>query len=147
MRDERSLRRDDFEWGVPVRLADRQYWNLPTPESLASRALDAEETARYRALARSIVESESRAEVLQAELALAIFLLGRNYHLSPSLCFQALRFEPGDPALSEAQEAIHSLAMDHVRARRAQAEPRPVATVARTRRMSFLGRVRASLTA
>lgn len=130
-----------------MRLADRQYWNLPTPESLAARALDPEETSRYQSLTRAIAESESRAEVLQAELALAIFLLGRNYEMSPAVCFQALGFAPGDSALTDVQEAIHSLAMDHVRARRSQVETRPAAPVARTRRLSFLGRVKASLTA
>jgi hypothetical protein len=103
---------------------------------------------QYQALTRGIIEAESRSEMLQAELALTIFLLGRKYELNSTSCYQALCFPPGDPLLSETQQALHTLSMDHVRARRSQFESRPAPQpAARTSRLGFLRRTRASASA
>lgn len=147
MLDERTLRRDDFAQGATIRLADRQTWSFPTPEDMSDMTNDPRRAQEYRALTGLILESGSRLELLQGELALTIFLLGCNYELSPATCYQVLCFQPEDPLLAEAREALHALAMQHVRARRTVPEARPVVQVTRTPRMSFLRRVRASLSA
>lgn len=148
MLDERSLRRAEFQGGFPVRLADRQNWQLPTPEDLVGRPLDASRRAHYQSLTLGIVEAESREELNQAELALTIFLLSQNYYLNPTSCFEMLSFEPGDPELSELQATLHHLAMDHVRVRGTSVEVRTTAGPSvRTPRLSFLRRVRATISA
>ena len=151
MQEEQSLRRDDFGWGVPVRLADRQTWNFPTPNGLIERDLPNNLASEYLALTRSLVEAESLTDLTRGELALAIFLLRRNYELTPAACFQVLGFAPNDPELRSAQQAVHVLAMDHVQAcmtyqAARQASP-TVAPVARTTRASFLRRLRTSMSA
>jgi hypothetical protein len=148
MLDERTLRRTDFHRGVDVRLADRQFWSLPTPEEFAEESSDSSRAAEHQALTRSILEADSRDDLLRAELSLTIFLLGENYRLSPDACFQVLSFAPGDPLLEESRRALHSLAMEHVRARRTQqSDARSATPMARTPRQSFLGKVRASMSA
>jgi hypothetical protein len=147
MLEERSLRRVNFGCGTPVRFADRQAWNLLTPVELKSRGLNPSQSAEYQQLTRGIIEAESRDEMLRAELALAIFLLGQNYELTPPACFQILGFEPDSSALVETQEAIHRLAMDHVHARQSLNSPRPAARPGRVGRLSFLRRLRTSIPA
>ena len=151
MQEEQSLRRDDFGWGVPVRLADRQTWNFPTPHELIERDLPNDLASEYFALTRGVVEAESLMDLTRAELALALFLLRRNYELTPAVCFQVLGFAPNDPELRSMQQAVHVLAMDHVQAcptfQAARQPTQPVAPVARTPRASFLRRFRTSMSA
>ena len=151
MQEERSLRRDDFGWGVPVRLADHQTWNFPTPGELVERNLPQGLAHEYFALTRGVVEADSLVDLTRAELALAIFLLNRNYEMTPAACFQVLGFAPDDPESRSAQQAVHVLAMDHVKACPALQVARPPAQsaspAARTPRASFLRRLRTSMSA
>jgi hypothetical protein len=76
-------------------------------------------------LLRGIIESEDAADCRRAELALAIFLLSRNYDLVPGDYRDILGFAPGDPALGEMQRSIHDLAIDQIRALRQDPDSDP----------------------
>ena len=108
MRDEQAARRADFVEGASVRLADGQIWTLP--ERLAE-APDPD----YDAILNAVFETENATDRLRAELALTIFLLGRNYHLTPDDFQAILGFGPDDPNLAETQRAIHAWAVEQVR--------------------------------
>src|SRR3954447_13765680 len=111
MADEYSLRRPSFAEGTRITLADGQAWSLPDHPPY-------NDDPEHLALLRGVSEAEDDAERLRAELALAIFLLSRNYDLLPRDYRAILQFEPGDPALAEMQRAVHTLAADQVRALR-----------------------------
>jgi hypothetical protein len=53
------------------------------------------------------MEVEDFTEALQAELAVTIYLLRRNYELSPDQLALLLTFAPDDPALPALQKAMH----------------------------------------
>jgi hypothetical protein len=114
MLDERALRRTAFVAGTNVVLADGQSWTLP------ERRLDHDDP-EYVAMLRMVHEAEDRSEVLRAELALTIFLLSRNYELTPELYRTLLDFEPGDPDLVALQSEIHALALAQVALLRSEA--------------------------
>ena len=107
MVDERTLRRAAFVEGTNVVLADGQSWSLP------GRRLDHDDP-EYVAMLRMVREAEDATERLRAELALTIFLLSRNYEISPELYQTLLDFEPGDPALTVLQRDVHALALAQV---------------------------------
>ena len=67
---------------------------------------------------REVVEAEDAADLLRAELALAIYLLSRNYHLTSKDFQEILEFAPGDPALAEMQRSVHEIATRQTRALR-----------------------------
>jgi hypothetical protein len=68
----------------------------------------------YPFLLEAIEEAEDQPEHARAELALAIFLLSRNYLLS-SLDFERLFDFRGDVSrLAEARAAFHNLACEHI---------------------------------
>ena len=96
------LRRPGFVPGVEVRLADGDLWALPARD--ASRA-----DPEYDALLAAVDGSETRDDALRAGLALTIFLIGRNYDLSPDRIAALLTFEPGDRALAALQDAVDAL--------------------------------------
>jgi hypothetical protein len=107
MVNERSVQRTSFVEGTNVVLADGQTWSLP------ERRLDHDDH-EYDAMLRMVCEAEDEAERLRAELALTIFLLNRNYELSPELYQTLLDFEPGDPALAALQRDVHGLALSQI---------------------------------
>jgi hypothetical protein len=111
--DEAVMRRSPFYQGRKIGLADGQWWILPSPsvESGADFTLLGPE---YRSLLRAVREAEDEAERLLSELALAIFLLGCNYELSPIHYQRLLGFPPGAPELVEVQQEFHRLAQDHL---------------------------------
>jgi hypothetical protein len=102
MQDERALRRPVFVEGTSVVLADGQSWSLP------ERRRDRDDP-EYDGMLRMILEAEDVAERLRSELALTIFLLSRNYELSPEHYRTLLGFESGDPALATLQRDVHAL--------------------------------------
>jgi hypothetical protein len=108
--DEPSARRAEFAPGATVVLADGQGWSLPLRDA-------ARDDPEYDALLDAVAEAEDTAERLRAELALTIFLLDRNYALNPDEIRALLTFRPGDPRLSEAQAAVHALALESLRRR------------------------------
>jgi hypothetical protein len=105
MADEQALRRPTFVEGARIPLADGQTWSLP--ERRADQA-----DPEYDAMLRVVFEAEDEAERLHSELALTIFLLARNYQLTPDLYQELLNFPPGDPALVAMQRAVHALAIE-----------------------------------
>lgn len=108
MIDELGSRRAVFVEGPRVVMADGGSWALPMREP---RGADPE----YDGLLEMVSESEDRAETLRSELALTIFLLTRNYDLSPESLDRLLTFPPGDPALSALQRAVHDVAQESFR--------------------------------
>jgi hypothetical protein len=120
MCNERALRRPDFLPGLPIRLADGQCWTFPvprassgSPERVAPGELLGLFGDGYAPTLAAVLEAEDESERLRAELALAIFLLGRNYDLSPAVFREILSFRPGDAALVEMQRAFHEVAVEH----------------------------------
>jgi hypothetical protein len=107
MADEQALRRPTFVEGARVPLADGQTWSLP------GRQAD-QADPEYDAMLRLVFEAEDEAERLRSELALIVFLLSRNYQLTPDLYQELLDFPPGDPALVEMQRAVHALAIEQM---------------------------------
>ena len=75
-----------------VRLADGETWSL-------SVGGQSEEDPELDALLAAAIDVEDQSEALRAELSLTIFLLRRNYDLSPDELALLLTFTPDDPAL------------------------------------------------
>jgi hypothetical protein len=110
---ERLSRRPSFRDGVSIRLADNQFWTLPAapkPSESRSESFDIE----YTDIIHALMEVRDRSEQRLAELALAIFLLGLNYSLSPSDYEFLLGFSPESPELTAVQLTFHRIAQDHL---------------------------------
>jgi hypothetical protein len=114
--DELKSRRSDFHSGKAIYLADRRTWTFPSPVE-GGIATDEPTQSEYVGLLRAVLEAESHAEARLAELALAIFLLGQNYRLTPPEYQQLFTFTPDSAELTESQSAFHDLALDHIRYR------------------------------
>jgi hypothetical protein len=130
MLDEFTLRCQDFHPGSLIRLADGQRWTFPAAPGRVTPggAVPGGEAGfgrDYAATVAAVREAEDEAELLRAELALAICLLGRNYDLTPAALFDLLGHAPGVPALTATQEAFHRVALDHVRRAGASADTTP----------------------
>ena len=110
---ERLSRRPSFRDGVKIRLADDQIWILPAPPK-PSESESASFGTEYMGLLHAIHEAEDRSEQRLAELALAIFLLGYNYCLSPSDYEYLLGFTPEPPEPTASQLAFHHIAQEHL---------------------------------
>jgi hypothetical protein len=111
--DEAVTRRSHLYQGRRIKLADGQSWVLPSP----SVELEADLTLLgpdYWSLLRAVRKAEGEAERRLCELALAIFLLGCNYELSPIGYQRMLCFPPGAPELIQVQKELHRLAQDHL---------------------------------
>lgn len=138
MLDERSLRRPNFRTGVEVRLADGQSWTFPAPPESSGdcpAGVDGLRTdPQYRAIVGAILEAEDRDDRLRAELALAIYLLGRNYRLGAAEYGRLLEYRPGDPALEAMQAAVGEVAAGHAREALRRADLQPTGTPAMLRR-------------
>jgi hypothetical protein len=96
-----------------IELADRQSWVFPSPR-VEPRVGITLVGPDYRSLLRAVREAVDDAERRRSELALAIFLLGSNYELSPIDYQQLLCFPSGAPELVEVQQEFHRLAQDHL---------------------------------
>jgi hypothetical protein len=103
MVNERARRQPTFLGGVPIRLANGQYWSLPEDPPPP----DDEE---HQLVLEAIREAQDEAERLHAELALTVLLLSRNYRLLPGDYQAILGYAPGDPAQAEMQAAVSALA-------------------------------------
>jgi len=111
MVDEQALRRPSYVEGTRIRLADGQLWTFPDHPPY-------KEDLEHIAVLREVGEAEDAADLLRAELALAIYLLSRNYHLTPKDFQEILEFASGDRALAEMQRSVHEIATRHIRALR-----------------------------
>jgi hypothetical protein len=112
--DELMSRRPDFHAGTGICLADHRTWTFPAPVErwIASEETDQED---YVGLSRAVLEAESHAEARLAELALAMFLLGQNYRLTPRDYQELFIFTSDSTELANSQSAFHDLALDHIR--------------------------------
>jgi hypothetical protein len=106
-------RRPSFREGVSIRLADDQLWTFPAPPK-SSETGAASFGSEYESLVQAILEVEDRSELRLAELALAIFLLGYNYSLSPSAFERLLGFTSESSESAASQLAFHHVALQHV---------------------------------
>jgi len=143
MLDTMTRRRPGFHSGKSIHLADGQAWMVPEPDQIAHSS------EIYDAMIGAIVSSDSRSEILRAELALGIHLLARNYDLAPLILGALLDFPQGDPALERLQSELHEIALEHVRAHRPMSDdfiaPQPPLRL--PRRLGFFHRVRAAMSA
>ena len=114
MVDELMSRRSDFHPGTGICLADLQTWTFPAPVEQSIASPDADQ-GDYVGLIRAVLEAESHAEARLAELALAMFLLGQNYQLTPSDYQELFTFRFDSTELANSQSAFHDLALDHIR--------------------------------
>ena len=114
MLNEEALRRTGFRQGTTILLADGQAWTFPSPPE---PDVDGEKgfDPGYSEVVAAIMESEDRSDLLRAELALAICLLGQNYELGPHEYQCLLRCPSDSPVLARMQQAFHQLALDHCR--------------------------------
>jgi hypothetical protein len=112
--DQLDSRQAGFRPGKRIRLADGREWTFPVPTDGGS-ALSAAALGEYQGLIQAVLESEEPAERTLSELALAIFLLGLNYRLSPEDYQHLFTFEHESSDLGESQTAFHDLTDVHLR--------------------------------
>ena len=110
---ERLSRRPAFRDGMQIRLADDQTWTFPAPPK-ASESAEAPFGTDYRGIIQAIMDASDHSEEGFAELALAIYLLGCNYCLSPPDYERLLGFASGSPESTAAQFAFHRIAQEHI---------------------------------
>jgi hypothetical protein len=110
---ERLSRRPSFRDGVSIRLADNQFWTLPAAPKLSESDFTVF-GAEYTDIIQAIMEVNDSSEQYLAELALAIFLLGFNYCLSPSDYECLLSFPPDSLELTATQHTFHRIAQEHL---------------------------------
>jgi hypothetical protein len=111
--DELMSRRSDFHAGRAICLADLRTWTFPAPVERWIASADTDQ-GDYVGLIRAILEAESHAEARLAELALAMFLLGQNYRLTPQDYQELFTFTSDSAELANSQSAFHDLALDHI---------------------------------
>jgi hypothetical protein len=127
MLNELALRRRNFMSGLPIQLADGQPWEFPIDLSIATSLPDEHSVSRssdevalrteVRALLEAVATAEDEHDRLKSELALAICLLTRNYHLEASDLQELLECGAGDPRTRTMQQSFHELAELHLRCR------------------------------
>jgi hypothetical protein len=113
------LRRLGFSPGDEVRLNDGQDWTLPGPPCPSCSGEE------YEALLDAIREAGDESELLRAELALVIYLLDCNYHLTPESYEILLDGPAKGPSLLPMQQAFRGVAMAHVEQRQSQRKACP----------------------
>ncbi|SIO61564.1 hypothetical protein SAMN05444166_6791 [Singulisphaera sp. GP187] len=96
---------------IQVRLADGETWDPTVGDP-------ARQDPEFDALLAAAIDVEDHSEALRAELALTIYLLRRNYDLSPDELALLLTFTPDDPALATLQSAIHDLVVERIQGNR-----------------------------
>ncbi|WP_165250211.1 oxysterol-binding protein [Paludisphaera soli] len=127
MVDESSRRLPTHRPGRKIRLADGRPWFVPAPPT-SNEPHDLRAGPEYDQLLDAACEADSEAERFLAELALVLFLLGRNYDLGPSDYQQLLSFPPDSPALLEWRAELGELVREHLRARGGPSGPAPAST-------------------
>jgi hypothetical protein len=110
---ERLSRRPSFRDGVKIRLADDQLWTFPAPPK-PSESQAAPFGTEYTSIIQAIMEVGDSSEQCLGELALAIYLLGYNYCLSPLDYECLLGFTSESPESTVAQLAFHRIAQEHI---------------------------------
>lgn len=123
MIDEKAKRKPGF---VPdaasegIQLADGQVWYFAKPvveffpsfvDGRATFGATATFGADFDAKVKALDDATRAAEYYPALFTLAMDLLGRNYDLTESDHATILRFRAGDPASTEAESAIFSVAL------------------------------------
>jgi hypothetical protein len=106
--EEQAVRSSRFVEGHWIRLADGHAWSFP------KRLSDPPDT-EYDALLDSIASAEDWNEVLSGELALAIYLLARNYELSSDDYRRLLVFNADRESLVRMQTEFHAFASEQMR--------------------------------
>jgi hypothetical protein len=118
MLDEHAYRWPDFIGGILIRLADGQLWSFPSPVAPGVTRDGAANGGAFGpdfgVLLEAVWEADDETERLRAELALAIYLLARNYDLGPNDYQELLGWAPGSPELAAGQQAFHDLATTHL---------------------------------
>jgi hypothetical protein len=115
MIEELLRRRQEFQPGRKICLADGQSWTFPSP-LVTDDPKGFQAALEYGPLLDALREADSESERALAELALAVFLLDWNYNLSPSEYQKLLSFPPDSPAVEEWRENLDGLARSHLRA-------------------------------
>jgi len=123
---ELGSRRPTYLGGKGLRLANGEVWNFPRPATVP-RGLDGERP--HHELARAIHEADNEADRGLAELALAIFLLGLNYDLTPEDHQELLAFEPDSDALHDWRTGLRAIATAHVEYYQGASSTIPASTV------------------
>src|SRR3954454_218699 len=111
------LRRPGFHPGHAIRMADGQEWTLPGPGCPGISG------AEYESLLAGLSEAEDEPERLRAELALAIYLLDRNYRLTPEDFTSLLGCPADDDRLARLQAGFRAAAAAHASHGRADLPP------------------------
>jgi hypothetical protein len=118
MPDEKTMRRSEFVPGVSILLADDHLWVFPSPDAKRFAQVQPlgahSEQPDYQAIIRGMIEAEDISELLRAELAFAIYLLGQNYDLSPLAYQELFLFGSDDPRLETMRQSIRHLAQSHI---------------------------------
>jgi hypothetical protein len=112
--EERARRQPSFRPGRTIELADGQRWTFPAPPK-GSEWNSAPFGPACAGILRAIVEAEDNAEARRAELALAIYLLGHNYRLSPADFERVLGPSEHSPDSIDWQLTFHQTVQDYVR--------------------------------
>ena len=110
---ERLSRRPSFREGVKIRLADNQIWTLPAPPK-QSEAEAASFGTEYTDIIQALMDVTDGSDQCHGELALAIYLLGYNYCLTPPDYESLLGFTSESPDATAAQSAFHRIAQEHL---------------------------------
>ena len=114
MYHETESRRSGFLGGIPVQLANGEFWAFPGPRELSSEG--ATRDSKLSGLLEAISQSEDFAEQSRMELALAIYLITLNYDLTPKGYLEVL----GDGADVRVREQLracfHDIARRHAEA-------------------------------
>lgn len=123
MIDQETRRRDCFCSGIPVRLANGQFWTLPLPSQVSGSDTKSGDPSNsdYERLLQAIMESQRPEEQAIAELALAIELLNMNYMLCSNDLQALLSLPREEGANLSLRNDLHNVAVNHLRERK----PRP----------------------
>ena len=116
MPEEFLSRRHDFREGIDLRLADHQFWTVCDQLQNFSPLIDAEE---LDLLLEGIDEAEDLPSLQRAQLALLIFLLVSNYHLTSTDLQALLTFPPGSNTWKDTQNQVHTLSRNLLQQRQA----------------------------
>ena len=133
MADELLSRRSCFREGTRIRLADGQLWTFPAPPKASAWEASPLGT-EYTGLIQALNEAGDRSEARLTELALAVFLLGHNYSLSPTDYQHLLSSNSESPDATEWQVAFHDIALEHLLSFRESSDPldrKPLPTVSK----------------
>jgi len=119
MPSESALRRPGFCPGQAIRMADDQEWTIPDPGCTEVRG------AEYESLLQALTEAGDEADLLRAELALTIYLLSRNYRLTPEDYTAILGVSGDDDRLARVQAGCRAAASAHIARGRASLPHQP----------------------